>query len=129
MQDTRFVTPVKSARGLGAARSGTVHHIRQRVSALALIVLVPWFMLSVMQAVNGGYAAAISWIGNPVNGGLLLLTAAAAIFHMRLGMQAVIEDYIGRSGTRAALLILNTFAAAALFAAIALAVVRLWTAS
>ncbi len=128
MENNRFLTPVKSARGLGAARSGTAHHIRQRVSALALIVLVPWFLLSVMKAVNGGYAAALDWAGQPLNAGLLVLTAGAAIYHMRLGMQAVIEDYIGRSGTRAALLILNGFAALVLFTAIVLSVLRIWTA-
>src|SRR3990167_1354245 len=109
MADTKFVTPTKITRGLGSAKSGTGHHIRQRVSALALIVLVPWFLFSVMKAALGGYADAVSWVASPLNATLLVLTAGAAFYHMRLGMQVVIEDYIGKSGTRAALLILNTF--------------------
>jgi succinate dehydrogenase / fumarate reductase membrane anchor subunit len=125
MSKDQFLTPTKAARGLGSAKSGTGHHIRQRVSAIALIFLVPWFLYSVMKAALGGYSDALAWAGGPVNSILLVLTAGAAIYHMRLGMQVVIEDYIGKAGTRAALLILNTFFCAALFAVIALSVVRI----
>lgn len=125
MTKGQFLTPAKAARGLGSAKSGTAHHVRQRVSAIALIFLVPWFLFSVMNAVLGGYADALAWAASPPNSALLILTAAAAIYHMRLGMQVVIEDYIGKSGTRAALLILNTFFCAALFAVIALSVLRI----
>lgn len=125
MSKGQYLTPAKAARGLGSAKSGTNHHIRQRVSAIALIFLVPWFLYSVIKAALGGYTDALAWVGSPVNSILLILTAGAAIYHMRLGMQVVIEDYIGKSGTRAALLILNTFFCAALFAVIALSVLRI----
>jgi hypothetical protein len=59
MSNTPYVTPIKTARGLGASKTGTSHHIRQRVSALALIVLVPWFLFSVMKAALGGYSDAL----------------------------------------------------------------------
>lgn len=126
MSQSDFVTPTKSARGLGSAKAGTGHHIRQRVSAIALIFLVPWFLFSVMQAVQGGYSGATAWVGNPLNAALLILTAGAAFYHMRLGMQVVIEDYIARHSTRTALLILNTFAAIALSVAVVLAVLKIW---
>lgn len=127
MSDSQFVTPTKTTRGLGASKTGTSHHIRQRVSALALIVLVPWFLFSVMKAALGGYAGALDWVSSPLNATLLVLTAGAAFYHMRLGMQAVIEDYIGKPGTRAALLILNTFFAAILFVVVVMSVLRIWT--
>ncbi|MBD3769513.1 MAG: succinate dehydrogenase, hydrophobic membrane anchor protein [Rhodobacterales bacterium] len=126
MSNSQFLTPAKAARGLGSAKSGTHHHITQRVSAIALVFLVPWFLFSVINAVQGGEDAAIEWISQPLPAILLILTAGATIFHMRLGMQVVIEDYIAKSGTRAALLILNSFACIALFAAIALSVLKLW---
>ena len=126
MSKSPFVTPAKTTRGLGASKTGTSHHIRQRVSALALIVLVPWFLFSIMSAALGGYADAVAWIGSPLNATLLVLTAGAAFYHMRLGMQAVIEDYISKTGTRAALLILNTFFAAGLFVAVVMTVIRIW---
>jgi succinate dehydrogenase / fumarate reductase membrane anchor subunit len=127
MSDSQFVTPTKTTRGLGASKSGTSHHIRQRVSALALIVLVPWFLFSVIKAALGGYADALAWVSAPLNATLLVLTAGAAFYHMRLGMQAVIEDYIGKPGMRAALQILNTFFAATLFVVVVMSVLRIWT--
>ncbi|MBK8197461.1 MAG: succinate dehydrogenase, hydrophobic membrane anchor protein [Acidobacteria bacterium] len=127
MSNTPYVTPIKTARGLGASKTGTSHHIRQRVSALALIVLVPWFLFSVMKAALGGYSDALAWVSAPLNATLLILTAGAAFYHMRLGMQAVIEDYIGKPGTRAALLILNTFFAAGLFGVVVMSVLSIWT--
>ena len=126
MSNSPFLTPAKAARGLGSAKSGTAHHIRQRVSAIALIFLVPWFIFSVINAIQGGEAAAADWVAQPLPAILLILTAAATIYHMRLGMQVVIEDYIARPATRAALLILNSFACIALFTAIALSVLKLW---
>lgn len=129
MADSQFVTPTKVTRGLGASKTGTRHHIRQRVSALALIVLVPWFLFSIMKAALTGHDAALAWVASPLNAILLVLTAGAAFYHMRLGMQVVIEDYIEKPGTRAALLILNTFFTAILFVAVVMSVLRIWTGS
>ncbi len=129
MADSQFVTPTKVTRGLGASKTGTSHYIRQRVSALALIVLVPWFLFSIMKAALTGYDAALAWVASPLNAILLVLTAGAAFYHMRLGMQVVIEDYIEKPGTRAALLILNTFFTAVLFVAVVMSVLRIWTGS
>lgn len=126
MSSSKFLTPAKAARGLGSAKSGTEHHIRQRVSAIALIFLVPWFLFSIVNAADAGYAGATEWVASPVNAILLTLTAGAALFHMRLGMQIVIEDYIAKSGTRSALLILNSFACIALFAAVILSILKIW---
>ncbi|MEM7768514.1 MAG: succinate dehydrogenase, hydrophobic membrane anchor protein [Pseudomonadota bacterium] len=121
-----FKTPAGRARGLGSAKEGVGHYIKQRVSAIALIFLIPWFLFAIMNAVDAGYAGARDWAGKPWNAILLVLTFGAAFFHMRLGMQTVIEDYIGRTGTKQALLILNTFAAIALFAVSALTVLKIW---
>jgi len=119
-------SPLAQVRGLGASRSGTTHYIRQRVSALALIVLVPWFVISGLLAMKGGFASAEAWIANPLNAILLVLTLGAAFYHMRLGMQTVIEDYIAKTSTRQALLILSTFFTIGLFAATALSVLNIW---
>ena len=126
MSNSQFLTPTKAARGLGSAKSDTHHHIGQRVSAIALIFLVPWFLFSVINAVQGGEEAAIEWVAQPLPAILLILTAGATVYHMRLGMQVVIEDYIAKTGMHSALLILNSFACIALFAAIALSVLKLW---
>ena len=126
MTTSRYRTPLANARGLGSAKDGTEHFIKQRVSALALIVLVPWFVISAVLSVRGGYANAIEWMSQPVNAIGLLLLSGAAFFHMRLGLQVVIEDYIHQAGMKQALLILNSFVAIGLFAATAMSVLKIW---
>ena len=118
-------TPLGKVRGLGSAKHGAGHFIAQRVSAIALLFLVPWFLISLIGAVRGGYDGATDFIASPVNAVLILLGVGAALYHMRIGMQVVVEDYIGKNSTRAVLLILNTFVAVALFAAAAFAVLKI----
>ena len=120
-------TPLGKVRGLGAAKEGTHHFVGQRVSAIALLVLVPWFLISLLSAVRGGYEGAVDFVANPLNAVLILLTVGGALYHMRIGMQVVIEDYIARNSTRMILLMLNTFVVIALFAAAAFSVLELAT--
>lgn len=126
MSTTNFQTPAKSARGLGSAKDGTGHYIKQRVSAIALVFLVPWFLFSVIHAARAGYTGATEWVSQPLNAILLILTFGAAFYHMRLGMQVVIEDYLWKRSTRTAALVLNTFVAIVLFAATSLSVLKIW---
>ena len=118
-------TPLGKVRGLGSAKHGAGHFIAQRVSAIALLFLVPWFLISLIGAVRGGYDGALAFIADPVNAVLILLSVGAALYHMRLGMPVVIEDYIGKNSTKAVLLILNTFVCILLFAAAAYAVLKI----
>lgn len=122
-----FRTPLARARGLGAAKSGVGHFIAQRVSAIALLILIPIFVWSVIALPSGGYEAARDWIASPLGALVMLLTLTAAFYHMRLGLQVVIEDYIHKAATKHLLLIANTLIAAglwlaALYAVIAIAV-------
>lgn len=118
-------TPLGKVRGLGAAKEGAHHFIAQRVSAVALLFLVPWFLVSLLGAVGGGHDGALAWISQPLNAVLLALTIGASLYHMRIGMQVVIEDYIARSSTKHVLLMLNTFACVGLFAAAAFAILKI----
>jgi succinate dehydrogenase / fumarate reductase membrane anchor subunit len=118
-------TPLGKVRGLGSARHGAAHFIAQRVSALALLGLVPWFLISLIGAVRGGFAGATQWLAQPFNAVLILLVVGAALYHMRIGMQVVVEDYIGKSGTKAVILILNTFVCVVLFAVAAFSVLKI----
>jgi len=120
-------TPLGKVRGLGAAKEGAGHFIAQRVSAIALLFLAPWFLISLISAARGGYTGAVDFIANPLNAVLVLMATGGALYHMRIGMQVVIEDYIAKAGTRIFLLILNTFFAVALFAAAAFSVLEIAT--
>ena len=100
----------------GPEKHGTGHFIAERVTSIALLVLTPWFLIS-LALLDGGYDGARAWIGQPLNAigvGLFLLIT---LYHMRLGIQVVVDDYIVKPGTRGLLLGLNAvlmFAASAL---------------
>lgn len=102
-------TPRKVTKGLGAAKEGVNHWIAQRVTAIALVVLVPVLLVQLMGAYGGGYDAARAWIGAPINAILLILFVSAAFYHMRLGLQVVVEDYITKPAAKVILLLINTF--------------------
>jgi succinate dehydrogenase / fumarate reductase, membrane anchor subunit len=84
------------ARGLGSAKSGTATWWAERVTSVALVPLTIWFVASVLalHAHGGGRAAVAHWAGGPVTATLLVALVLATFHHVRLGLQAVIEDYV-----------------------------------
>jgi succinate dehydrogenase / fumarate reductase membrane anchor subunit len=106
-----YRTPLGRARGMGSAKDGVGQFIVQRVTAAALVLLVLWGAWSALMLARGGYDDAAGWLRSPLNAGLAVLLAVAGFWHMQLGMRVVIEDYIQRAGTKAALLVLNVFVA------------------
>jgi succinate dehydrogenase / fumarate reductase membrane anchor subunit len=103
-------TPLGRVRAHGASGQGTGHFITQRVSAMALIVLTLWFVISVAVTMHGPtYLAAIDFLTAPLNAVGVILLVVVATHHMQIGMQVVIEDYIAKPVTRTILLLLNTF--------------------
>jgi len=125
MTGQSYRTPLGKVRGLGAAKSGTSIHIGQRVSAIALALLSPWFVVAAALGVRGGYAGAAAFVSNPVNAVLLSLLLIAAFYHMSLGMRVIVEDYIHKTSTKQVLLIGNMFLWVALTAASLFAVLRI----
>ena len=92
MSDLR--NPLQRARGLGSAKDGVQHWWRQRVTAAALLVLGIWFVLLVLSLLHGGYAAAHAALAHPLNAALMIAFLIALFWHMQLGVQVVIEDYV-----------------------------------
>lgn len=119
-------TPLARVEGLGAAHSGTQHFWRQRVSAVALVPLSIWFVISALSLIGAGRHEAVAFLGMPINAVLMALFVVAALHHMMLGIQVVIEDYVHNEAARIALLVLNQFfawlvGAASLFALVKIA--------
>ena len=104
-------SPLGQARGLGASKHGVGHFIAQRVTAMALVILVTWAVVSAVSLAHGDYDSASAWLRSPVNAALAVLLAIAAFWHMHLGVRTIIEDYFAVAGTKAALLVLNVFVA------------------
>jgi succinate dehydrogenase / fumarate reductase membrane anchor subunit len=118
-------TPYKKVERLGAAKEGTSHFWRQRVTAVAGLLLLPPFVWLVAALAGADYDTARRTLSNPIVGVLLLLVIAVSIEHMRIGMQVIIEDYVHGEGSKIALLLLNTFFSYALGLASVLAVLKL----
>jgi succinate dehydrogenase membrane anchor subunit len=108
---TSYRTPLSRARGLGSAKHGVGHWISERVGAVALIPLVIWGVYSVIRLAGLDYYGAVDWISRPVNATLMVLTIAVGFMHMQSGLRVVVEDYIHKTLTKAALLLLNVFVA------------------
>ncbi len=100
-------TPRSRALGLGAAHHGVGHFIVERISGLLLVPLGLWGVWGAVQLAGQGYETAAYWISRPVNAVLLALLLICALVHVKNAMQVVIEDYIHRFITKAALLLLN----------------------
>lgn len=118
-------TPMARVRGLGAAKSGTDHFWKTRVTAVANVPLTLCFVVIVMMLAKRDYAGAMALVGNPLVGILLLLFIGSAMIHMRLGMQVIIEDYVHSEGSKIVLLMLNTFFAIAVGLASAYAILKI----
>ncbi len=106
---TSYRTPLGRARGMGAAKHGVGHFIGQRVSAIALVMLVLWAVYSGITLARFDYGATVQWLRWGPNTVLTALLIGTGFYHMSLGMRTITEDYIENATTKAALLILNVF--------------------
>ncbi|HEY6632857.1 MAG TPA: succinate dehydrogenase, hydrophobic membrane anchor protein [Rhizobiaceae bacterium] len=123
MADMR--TPLGRVRGLGSAREGTGHFWRQRLTAVANIPLILFF-IGFLVSINGAdFETVRAALANPFVTLMFALMLFSALYHMRLGMQVIIEDYIHGEGMKLALLMLNTFFAIAVGAGCAWALIKL----
>lgn len=109
---SRLRHPWAVARGLGAAKEGVAHWWAQRISAIALLFLVPWFIVTAVSLLGVDQANARAFIAEPANATLMLAFVLSATWHARLGLQVVIEDYIHAPWLEIALQLLVKFACA-----------------
>jgi succinate dehydrogenase / fumarate reductase, membrane anchor subunit len=96
------------AEGLGAAKTGVHHWWAQRVTAIALLPLSLYFVLSVLMMAGADRAQVAAYIAEPWNTVLFLCLIAALFYHLSLGLQVVIEDYVSNEAKRiASMLLIN----------------------
>jgi succinate dehydrogenase / fumarate reductase membrane anchor subunit len=109
--------------GRGSAHEGAHHWRVQRLTALALLILGPWLMISLAVLPDLSYATVLAWMSGFFNAALLCLLIACLCWHSQLGVQVVIEDYV-RGAARMATLIVCAFLHILLAALGVLAVLR-----
>jgi len=118
-------TPLGKVRGLGSAKSGTEHFWMERVTAIASLPLCAFLVIFIIAHLGATRAEMVASLGNPFVAIFMALTVISVIWHMRLGLQVVIEDYVHARAVKFAALLANTFYAAALAVAALYAILKM----
>jgi succinate dehydrogenase / fumarate reductase membrane anchor subunit len=125
MADTRLRSPLGRVMGLGSAKEGVNHWWGQRIAGVALVPLILWFVIALIQHTGADRAAVVGWLHQPVTAIVMVLMLLVTFYHMALGVQVVVEDYVHTEWTKITLLVLNKFFCAILAAAGIFAVLRI----
>lgn len=97
-----------ASRPLGSAHRGVEHWIVQRATAIALVPLGLWFVVSMLGLAGADYEDVRAWLGGQFNATMMILLVVAAFWHAKLGLEVVIQDYVhGRAAKIASLLATN----------------------
>jgi succinate dehydrogenase / fumarate reductase membrane anchor subunit len=104
-----YRTPLSRVRNLGSAHSGTMHFWRQRLTSVALIPLTIAFVFIAIALLGRNHAAALQILASPLIAIIMLLFIGTTTYHMWLGMQVIIEDYVHDELPKILLLMGNTF--------------------
>lgn len=124
-ENTRLRSPLGRALGLGSAKEGVAHWWAQRISAIALIPLVLWFVTAMVALTGADRGVVVAWLHAPFPAIVTVLLLIAVFYHMSLGLQVVIEDYVHTEWVKIGTLVLNKLLAFALAAAGVFAVLRI----
>jgi len=105
-------TEIGRVRGLGSAKAGTHHWWMQRLTAASNLLLVTWAVVSLFRLPLHDYKALVLWLSSPWASVPLILAVISAFYHLRLGLQVVIEDYQHDFSRIIAIVLLNFYAIA-----------------
>ncbi|MES2031582.1 MAG: succinate dehydrogenase, hydrophobic membrane anchor protein [Pseudomonadota bacterium] len=118
-------TPLGRVRGLGSSHSGTSDFWRQRLTAVAMLLLLIPVIFIVMSLLGRNQAGAAQILGSPIVAIVMLLFIVASVWHMKIGMQVVIEDYVHDEKIKLISIIGNNFFSAAVALASIYAILKL----
>lgn len=118
-------TPLGRVRNLGAAHSGTSDFWRQRLTAVAMTLLMIPVLVIIMMLLGRNQAGAKQILGSLPVAIIMVLFIVASAWHMKIGMQVVIEDYVHNEKLKLVSIMLNNFFAAAIALASIYAILQL----
>jgi succinate dehydrogenase / fumarate reductase membrane anchor subunit len=118
-------TPMGRVRGLGAAHSGTGHFWHQRVTSAAAVLLTIALLIIVVALLGRSHAAVVQILGSPLVAIIMLLFIGNSAYHMWIGMQEIILDYVHEDKLKLLSLMANTFFVFAVAFASAFAILKL----
>ena len=103
-------THLGKVRGLGSSKHGSQHWLQQRLTALANILLVGFLFVSLIRLPLGDHGAVHRWASDPMVALALILMVVSVFWHLRLGLQVLIEDYVHGPAHLLAIVLLNFYA-------------------
>lgn len=118
-------TPMRRVRGLGAAHSGTGHFWHQRVTSAAGVLLTIALIIIVISLLGRGHAAVVQILGSPLVAVIMMLFIINTAYHMWIGMQEIILDYVHEEKWKLLSLMANTFFVFAVALASCFAILKL----
>jgi succinate dehydrogenase membrane anchor subunit len=118
-------TPMRRVRGLGPAHSGTGHFWHQRVTSVAGIPLTIALVVIVLALLGRSHAAVVQILGSPLIATVMLLFIVNSAYHMWIGMQEIILDYVHAERWKIVSLMANTFFVVAVALASCFAILKL----
>ena len=90
----KYRTPLSIARGLGSSKDGLGHWWKQRLTSVALVPLVVWFVASMIALAGQDRAQVLSWLHSPFHAVIFSLFLIVSLYHANLGLQKIYEDYV-----------------------------------
>ena len=102
-------TGLGRVRGLGSAKQGAHHWWTQRLTAAGNLLLVSWFVFSLIRLPNLSHAVVVDWLSAPLVAIAMILLSANVFWHIRLGLQVVVEDYIRNEASKLGMIVLINF--------------------
>jgi succinate dehydrogenase / fumarate reductase membrane anchor subunit len=118
-------TPLGRVRNLDSSHSGTKDFWRQRLTAVAMIVLMLPVIVLVMMLLGRNQAGAAQILGSPLIAIIMLLFIIASVWHMKIGMQVIIEDYVHDEKLKLVSIMANNFFSITVALAAAYAIFKL----
>ena len=104
-------SPIGRVRGLGSAKSGAHHWWLERLTSVSTLILFLWLLLSLLRLPQLDHGTVTEWLGSPLAAVPMLLLIVSTFWHLKLGLQVVIEDYVHEEGMKLfSITLLNFFA-------------------
>lgn len=102
-------TYIGRVRGLGSAKHGGEHWLKQRLTAIGNVLLTTWFVISLLMIPSFDHGPLAQWLAQPLVAVPMILMIVNIFTHVRLGLQVLIEDYVHDDGLKFATMILLNF--------------------
>jgi succinate dehydrogenase / fumarate reductase membrane anchor subunit len=102
-------TPLGRVRGLGSAQAGAHHWWLERLTAIATLLLLVWLAVSLLRLPDLDHRTLAEWLTAPLVAVPMLLLILGMFWHLKLGLQVVVEDYVHADGPKLAWIVLINF--------------------